>query len=203
MGQTIPTSFPPIHRVAEKLGHPSRAASLCTLFSNFLFGSFTSKQLAFTSGHRSMKRHRINTPRAAPFPSRSSGWGILITCGLKCSCAVFTRKSNAARNVLFVQETHPEVFQKLSHFRVPGQCQRSTPAARATGLTYVCLRGRICDALSASWGRFFNPLRATFLLTSPSSSVLPSPSKWTVRSFTSTSLSLSLSLLFSLLLPEN
>ena len=118
-------------------------------FLNFPFGSFTSKQLAFTSGYRSMKRHRINTPRAAPFPSRSSGWGILTTCGSKCSCALFTRKSNAARDVLFVQETHPEVFQKLSHFRVPGQGQRSTPAARATGLTYFCLRGRMFDALSA------------------------------------------------------
>ena len=127
----------------------SSRLSVDPFFPKFLFGCFTSKQLAFTSGYRSMERHRINTPRAAPFPSRSSGWGILITCGSKCSCALFTRKSNAARDVLFVQETHPEVFQKLSHFRVPGQGQRSTPAARATGLTYFCLKGRICDALSA------------------------------------------------------
>ena len=127
----------------------SRRLSVDHFFSNFLFGSFTSKQLAVTSGYRSMKRHRINTPRAAPFPSRSSGWGILTTCGSKCSRALFTRKSNAARDVLFVQETHPEVFQKLSHFRVPGQGQRSTPAARATGLTHFCLRGRMFDALSA------------------------------------------------------
>ena len=40
---------------------------LLTLFSNFLFGSFTSKQFAFTSGYRSIRRHRINTPRAAHF----------------------------------------------------------------------------------------------------------------------------------------
>ena len=141
--------------MAEKLCHPYRAASLLTLFSNFLFGSFTSKQLAVTSGYRSMKRHRINTPRAAPFPSRSSGWGILITCGWKCSRALFTRKSNAARDVLFVQETHPEVFQKLSHFRVPGQGQRSTPAARATGLTYFCLKGSHLRRTSCLMGSLF------------------------------------------------
>ena len=41
---------------------------------------------------------------------------------------------NAARNVLIVQEKHPEVFQKLSHFRFPGQGQRSTPVTCATGL---------------------------------------------------------------------
>ena len=41
---------------------------------------------------------------------------------------------NAARDVLFVQEKHPEVFQKLSHFRFPGQGQRSTPVTCATGL---------------------------------------------------------------------
>ena len=41
---------------------------------------------------------------------------------------------NAARDVLFVQEKHPEVSQKLSHFRFPGQGQRSTPATCATGL---------------------------------------------------------------------
>ena len=41
---------------------------------------------------------------------------------------------NAAGDVLFVQEKHPEVFQQLSHFRFPGQGQRSTPATCATGL---------------------------------------------------------------------
>ena len=41
---------------------------------------------------------------------------------------------NAARDVLFIQEKHPEVFQKLSHFRFPGQGQRSTPVTCATGL---------------------------------------------------------------------
>jgi len=41
---------------------------------------------------------------------------------------------NAARDVLFVQEKHPEVFQKLSHFRFPGQGQRSAPVTCATGL---------------------------------------------------------------------
>ena len=41
---------------------------------------------------------------------------------------------NAARDVLFVQEKHPEVFQKLGHFRFPGQGQRSTPVTCATGL---------------------------------------------------------------------
>ena len=39
---------------------------------------------------------------------------------------------NAARDVLFVQEKHPEVFQKLGHFRFPGQGQRSTPVTCAT-----------------------------------------------------------------------
>ena len=41
---------------------------------------------------------------------------------------------NAARNVLFVQEKNPEVFQRLSHFSFPGQGQRSTPVTCATGL---------------------------------------------------------------------
>ena len=41
---------------------------------------------------------------------------------------------NAARDVLFVQEKHPEVFQKLGHFRFPCQGQRSTPVTCATGL---------------------------------------------------------------------
>ena len=60
--------------MAEKLGHPYRAASLLTLFSNFLFGSLTSKQLAVTSGYRSMKRHRIN-PQGGPFPIPKLGLG--------------------------------------------------------------------------------------------------------------------------------
>ena len=41
---------------------------------------------------------------------------------------------NAARDVLFVQEKHPEVSQTLNHFRFPGQGQRSTPVTCATGL---------------------------------------------------------------------
>ena len=41
---------------------------------------------------------------------------------------------NAARDDLFVQDKHPVVFQKLSHFRFPGQGQRSTPVTCATGL---------------------------------------------------------------------
>ena len=44
------------------------------------------------------------------------------------------RVRTATRNVLFVQERHPAVFQNLSHLRFPGQGQRSTPAAHATGL---------------------------------------------------------------------
>ena len=40
----------------------------------------------------------------------------------------------ATRDDLFVQEKHPVVFQKLSHFRFPGQGQRSTPVTCATGL---------------------------------------------------------------------
>ena len=41
---------------------------------------------------------------------------------------------NAARDVLFIQGKHPEVFQKLGHSRFPGQGQRSTPVTCATGL---------------------------------------------------------------------
>ena len=46
---------------------------------------------------------------------------------------------NAARDVLFVQEKHPEVSQKLSHFRFPGQGQRSTAVACATGIIEIVL----------------------------------------------------------------
>ena len=41
---------------------------------------------------------------------------------------------NATGDVLFVQEKHPDVFQKLRHFCFPGQGQRSTRATCATGL---------------------------------------------------------------------
>ena len=125
--------------MAAKLGHPYRASFLLTLFLKFpvweLHVKTTCCHVRVSFDETSQNQH----PQGGPFPIPNSGWGILTTCGSKCSCALITRKSNAARDVLFVQETHPKVFQKLSHFRVPGQGQRSTPAARATGLTYYYL----------------------------------------------------------------
>ena len=56
-----------------------------------------------------------------------------------CDVATSTTRKhvrNAARHVLLVQEKHPVVFQKLSHFRFPGQGQRSTPVTCATG--FIC-----------------------------------------------------------------
>ena len=35
--------------------------------------------------------------------------------------------SNAARDVAFVQDRHPEVSQKLNNFLFPGRGQRNTP----------------------------------------------------------------------------
>ena len=78
-------------------------------------------QLAALLGHP-VKRSRITdkTP-----PRRSVSDVATITC---------KHVRNAARDVLFVQEKHPEVFQKLGHFRFPGQGERSTPVTCATGL---------------------------------------------------------------------
>ena len=45
----------------------------------------------------------------------------------------------AAGDVLLVQEKHPEVLQKLTHFRFPGQGQRSTPVTCATGLIELAM----------------------------------------------------------------
>ena len=59
--------------MAEKLGHPYRAASLLNLFSNFLFGSFTSKQLAFTPGYRETSQNQH--PQGGPFPIPKLGLG--------------------------------------------------------------------------------------------------------------------------------
>ena len=43
---------------------------------------------------------------------------------------------NAARNAFFIQEKHPEVFQKLRHFRFPSPCLRvrifDTPSCKGT-----------------------------------------------------------------------
>ena len=46
---------------------------------------------------------------------------------------------NAARDVGFVQERHPEVSQKLSHFLFPGQGQRNTPVTCATEIIEIVM----------------------------------------------------------------
>ena len=64
---------------------------------------------------------------------------------------VVTGKSarNAARDVGFVEERRPEVYQKLSHFRFPGQGQRETPVTCATGIIelVLLLPGRMASRL--------------------------------------------------------
>ena len=47
--------------------------------------------------------------------------------------------SNAARDVAFVRDRHPEVSQKLSHFLFPGQGQRNTPVTCATGIIEIVM----------------------------------------------------------------
>ena len=79
-------------------------------------------QLAALLGHP-VKRIRI-TDETPPCISVSD-----VATAITCK-----HVRNAARDVLFVQEKHPEVFQKLNHLRFPGQGQRSTPVTCATGL---------------------------------------------------------------------
>ena len=47
--------------------------------------------------------------------------------------------SNAARDVAFVRDRHPEVSQKLGHFLFPGQGQRNTPVTSATGIIEIVM----------------------------------------------------------------
>ena len=79
-------------------------------------------QLAALLGH---PVKRIRTTDETPPRISVSDVATAITC---------KHVLNATRDVLFVQEKHPEVFQKLGHFRFPGQGQRSTPVTCATGL---------------------------------------------------------------------
>ena len=47
--------------------------------------------------------------------------------------------NNAARDVAFVKDRHPEVIQKLSDFRFPGQGQRKTAVTCAQGVVELVL----------------------------------------------------------------
>ena len=68
-----------------------------TLLSNSPCGNFTSKQVAFTSGHRSIRHHRISTPRAAHFHPEARA-GELSTCDARALCLHVNRRPPPARH---------------------------------------------------------------------------------------------------------
>ena len=54
-------------------------------------------------------------------------------------CIRCKNANNAARDVAFVKDRHPEVTQKLSDFRFPGQGQRKTTVTCAQGMVELVL----------------------------------------------------------------
>ena len=62
-------------------------------FLRFPLWEFHVKAICFHVRVSFEKTSQNQHPQGGPFPSRSSGWGVLITCESKCSCALFTRKS--------------------------------------------------------------------------------------------------------------
>ena len=72
-------------------------------------------------------------PQTSSYPEIGPPLPYLMYCLLHSydACALASRPRNRSE---FIQEEHPEVFQKLSHVRFPGQGQRSTSVTCATGL---------------------------------------------------------------------
>ena len=65
--------------------------------------------------------------------------------------------NNAARDVAFVKDRHPEVIQKLNDFRFPGQGQRKTAVTCAQGVVelVLLLPGRMAGRVRAEAARLF------------------------------------------------